>query len=75
MRLTYTLRIEVPDDLDPDVRAEIEDWAESHDRTLSQKIARYIGGEVDSAEDYLSAELPEGWYAAIDGGSAGDDDE
>lgn len=67
MRLTYTLTIDVPDELDADTLVEIEADASAHDVTLASKVARYIGGDIDLAWDALAELLPDGWDVRIAG--------
>lgn len=40
--------------------------AEPHDDTPEKQIRRWIGGTICAVEDWLSGELPEGWYAKIE---------
>lgn len=65
-RITFTLRIERPDEIDADTMAAIEEASDAQDETLDAKIARWVGDAVQDAEDAISSVLPEGWYAAID---------
>ncbi len=64
--ITYTLRIEVPAEIDADTLAEIADGAEPHDKTPRARTERYLGGFVSDAAAQLSAWLPEGFYAKVD---------
>lgn len=64
--ISYTLRIVIPDVIDPDTLAEIEDGADEQDKTPQAKVGRYLGGYVNDAANQLGSWLPEGFYAKVD---------
>lgn len=67
MKAVYTLRIEIPEDIEDWVHDEILDAKESHDDDEGA-LLRYLGDKIVSAEDCLNAELPYGFYSKIEGG-------
>lgn len=69
-RTTYTLRIERPEWIDDDTLELICANAQEHDTTLDAKIQRWVGGLISDAEDLITTNLPDGWYAKISGGES-----
>lgn len=67
-RATFTLRIEVPERLDPHTHEEILDVMEQHEEDELPAALRWLGGLTSEAEDTLNSLLPEGFYCKIEGG-------
>lgn len=65
MEIQYIILVTVPDEIDPEVMAAVEEDAEPHDKTLADKIMRHIGGHIDRAERDLGGEMYEGWRVWI----------
>jgi hypothetical protein len=67
-RATFTLRIEVPEQLDAYTHEEILDVMEQHEEDELPAALRWLGGLTSEAEDTLNSLLPEGFYCKIEGG-------
>jgi len=65
--IRFVLRVELPGELDSETAAEIAGSAEPHDRTIADKVERWLGGALERTADELNDHLPEGWYARVDG--------
>lgn len=61
LRLTIT----VPTHVDAGVLREIDDDAETRDRTQADAIERWLGPLVSDAVDAIEAKLPDGWSASF----------
>ena len=67
-RARFTLRIEIPEGIDPNTESEILDVMEEHNDTKNGALLRWLGDVLSDVEDELSSRLPEGWYAKIEEG-------
>jgi len=65
--LRFVLRVQVPEQLDAETAAEIAGSAEPHDRTIADKVERWLGGALERTADELNDHLPDGWYTRVDG--------
>lgn len=66
-RARFSLRIEVPEEIDPDVYDEILNASEPDD-SEDARLLRWLGDTLSDVEDDLSSRLPEGFYAKIEQG-------
>lgn len=65
--LVYRFAVKVPDvaDIPPEIVAEIAADAEPHDGDFAAKVRRYLGADIERAEDALEAKLPDGWSVYV----------
>jgi hypothetical protein len=71
-RYEFTLRIEAPEELDPVTLEDIAGEAQPRDGDPHgpEATLRWLGSVITFAEQAISDELPEGWYAKVEGGVA-----
>lgn len=65
--LTFTLEVRYPDEIDSDTWDEIIEASESQDDTDARKVARWISGSLQDAEDAVGDGLPDRWRVKISG--------
>jgi hypothetical protein len=71
-RYEYTLRIEAPDELEPETLEQIAAEAQPQDGDPHgpEATLRWLGAIAQFVEDRATEELPEGWYVKVEGGIA-----
>ncbi len=67
MDVLYTLRVRVPDDIEPEVHDEM--LAAATETDDDDGLLRWLGDKTNDAEDHLNSLLPEGFYCKLTGGT------